>query len=126
MPTLTGSDFATYTVNNTSLTATRAEYILDKAIELLVLYGENINIPNMQGTAGSKTLSVSQKKKAAIEFAARAIYASYEKNAANATPTVSALSLASNGDLMSNPTVLAAIKEAAHLLREKDWEKAII
>ena len=126
MPTITGSDFATYTVNDPSLSATRAEYILDKAVELIVLFGEDINISNMQGTVGSKSLTVNQKKKAAIEYAARAIYASYEKNAKN-TPSGGVGQVTySNLDLMSNPVVLGAIKEAAQKLRERDWNKSII
>ena len=126
MPTLTGSDFATYTVNDTGLAAARAERIIDRAINLLVLYGEDVNIQNMQGTEGSKTLSVSQKKQGAIELVARAIYASFEKNAANnQTASVGGVNI-SVADLMSNPEVLRSVKEAAQLLRERDWSRAII
>ena len=126
MATLSGSDFATYTVNDASLGATNGEYILDRAINLIVLYGEDINISNPQGTTGSKSLTVSQKTKAAIELAARAIYASYWMNAANKNSAISTLNGTTVGDLMSTPAVLAAIKEAAKLLRERDWSRSII
>lgn len=126
MPTLSGTEFATYTVNDTTLTATRAEYIIDRAINLIVGYDESISIPNMQGTAGSKSLTVSQKKKGVIEFVARAIYASFEKNASNKPSGSIGQVSYTNADLMSNPAILAAIKEAAYLLRERDWSKSII
>ena len=126
MPTLTGTEFSTYTVNDVGLAAERAEYIIDRAINLIVLYGEDVNIQNMQGTAGSKTLTLSQKKKGAVELVARAIYASFEKNAANnQTASVGSVNI-SVADLMSNPEVLRSVKEAAQLLRERDWSRAII
>lgn len=126
MASLSGSDFALYTVNDAALSPTQAEYIIGKARELLILYGEDVSIPPMQGTVGAKTLTVSDKQKAAIELAARPIYASYYKNAANQQATTTGQISHSNADLMSNPTILTAIKEAARLLRERDWSRSII
>lgn len=124
MVTVTGADFAAK-INDSGLTATNAEYILDTTIDQLNLYAD-LELSNLQGTVGSKSLSVTSAQRGAIYFGARAIYASFWKNAANETGGIGALNSANSGDLMSNPVILSAIKEAALILQDLDYSRAII
>ncbi len=124
MVTVTGAEFALL-IADTGLSATNAEYILTQTVDLIKLYGgEEVSLSNLSGTAGSKSLSCTEKQRGAIYMAARNIYASIYKNAAN-TNVGGAVNISST-DLLSNPTVLASIKEAAILLREVNYSRSII
>jgi hypothetical protein len=126
MTTVSGAEFATL-IHDTALTATLAEPILIQTIDLIKLYGgEDVSINNLSGTIGSKTATVTEKQRGAIYMAARAIYASFYKNSATKTVSLSGINISSQVDLMSNPAVLASIKEAAELLRETDYSRAFI
>jgi len=89
------------------------EQIIDLAIDCLNLNGADL--PNMSGTAGSKTVSLESKQKAAVFIAARAIYYSFYRG-------IELLSMQnvsfSVPDLMSNSVVMGAIEKAAHKLAE--------
>lgn len=126
MPTITAASFKA-DINDLDLADTVAESIIDKATDAIMLYASDVTLNEMRGTAGSKTLSVTKKQRAAIYLTARAIYASFYKNAAATQPTTSVGDISGGQtDLMSNPIVLGAIKEAAQLLRERDWTRSII
>lgn len=119
MATITADDFqALLHVVDGDITNTNTELVLDMAINLLNLYGRgNLGIGNMGGTAETKTLSVDSETKGAIYLVARAIYYGFFLHLENAA--ISALTV-STPDLMSNQTVLDAVKEAAQLLVEVD------
>lgn len=91
------------------------EAILDLSIDTLNLYGAVIT--NMTGAAGSKTVTLTSKEKAAVFIAARAVYYGFFKGIDSAA--VSGLNV-TNTDLMSNPAVLQTIKEAAHRLEQHE------
>jgi len=110
---ITGSDFADI-IDDSDISDANAEKILDLAVDLLNLFGD-LDLSNMGGTAGSKTLSVESKQKGAIFLVARAIYYSFFKGVE--TTTVGGLTVTSP-DLLSNPAVVSAVKEAARRLVE--------
>lgn len=124
MVSITGSDFAAK-INDSDLTATQSEYLIDTAVDWINLVGVDLELANMSGAAGSKTLSATSNQRGIIYFAARAIYASFWKNAGNQNVNVGGIGL-TNMDLMSNPVVLNVIREAANKLHEADWSRAII
>jgi hypothetical protein len=102
-------------INDSTITATNAEYILDLAIDLLNLQGADL--PNMGGSAGSKSVSLESSQKAAVFIAARAIYYGFYKGITNVA--ASPFNVTTN-DLMSNPQVLDSIKTAARQLSEPE------
>lgn len=123
MVSVTAADFHTLmhlTVSDISLIET--EKILDAGIGGLNNYGK-LEISNLHGTAGSKTLSVDSKTEYAIYLIAHAIYKSFYKGITSAS--VGGISVTTE-DLMSNSAVLESLKEAAQNLREMDWSRAII
>ena len=124
MVTITGSDFKGL-IQDASISDTNAEKIVDEAIDLLNLYGEDLDLSNLSGTAGSKTVAVTSKKRGAIYLFARAVYATFWMNASNANVGIGGLSV-TLGEVMGNPITFGALKEAAQLLRERDWTRSII
>jgi hypothetical protein len=96
-------------LNALQVSATNMENLIDLAVDLLNL--EGADLPNMSGTAGSKTLSVESTEKAAIFLAARAIYHSDPTQFSLAEMNIN------SGDLLSNPEVMRAIKAAACSIR---------
>jgi hypothetical protein len=104
-------------VLNLSENATVQETIVDAAINKLNRYGAP-TITNMAGTAGSKTVTLTSKQQDAVLDVARIIYANYYKNAEGTlNTTVGNLGISSQ-DMMSNATVLNAIKDIARCLRD--------
>jgi len=116
MPNITASDLDAILNLAGQVSNTNLEKIIDLAIDCLNLYG-NLDLPNMSGTAESKTVSLESREKGAVFIVARAIYYSFYKGVESST--VGGLSV-STPDLMSNQTVLAAVKEAARQLAEID------
>lgn len=104
----------------------QAENILDAAVDLLMLYGgETLSIGHLSGdTPGSKTLTVPPRTRAAIYLAARAIYQSDQREVAGEEPSAATI------NLLSNPSVLTAVKEAVTMLKSQaesiNWADAII
>lgn len=119
--TVSAADF-TATLTTCTLTAAQAEAILDNAIDLLILYGDDLFINHLTGTAGTKTLSCTDKTRAAIYLVARAIYQSNQREIAG--EEAAAITI----NMLSNTTVLQAVKDAAARLKEEnfDWTDAII
>lgn len=103
----------------------QAENILDAAVDLLMLYGgETLSIGHLSGEPGSKTLTVPPRTRAAIYLAARAIYQSDQREVAGEEPSAATI------NLLSNPSVLTAVKEAVTMLKSQaesiNWADAII
>jgi hypothetical protein len=103
----------------------QAENILDAAVDLLMLYGgETLSIGHLSGAPGSKTLTVPPRTRAAIYLAARAIYQSDQREVAGEEPSAATI------NLLSNPSVLTAVKEAVTMLKSQaesiNWADAII
>lgn len=115
MVSITGALFNAL-INDAGISDTNAEYILDQAIDLLNLYG-NVDLPNMSGSAGNKTLSVESKQRGAIYLVARAVYYAFFKGIE--TSTAGGLTVATP-DLLADPTVVQTVKEAARRLVEVD------
>jgi len=90
------------------------EAIIDLSIDLINLYSD-VDISNMTGIAGSKTVNLESKQKAAVFIAARAIYYSFYKGIE--TGSVGGL-VVSSTDVLSNPSVQRAIEKAARRLTE--------
>lgn len=111
------------------ISAIDTENLIDTAIrELDLLLNEDNQIHTMTGTAGTKTITLTDRQLGAVMRVFRPMYASIFKNAENKSPGISVVTDSSLGDLMSNPVVLAAIREAAAALMESevDWSRAII
>ena len=122
MPSITASTLSTL-VGNAALAAIDAEAILDQAIDCLNLEG-NLELSNMQGTAGSKTVGATSKERGAILYVARAIYSSFYQNASTST-SISGMSITIT-DVLSNPVVAETVQRMARKLHEADWSAAII
>jgi hypothetical protein len=107
-------------IDDNDLEATDAEKIIDHAIDLLNLYSEiDEDIPNMSGTAGSKTLTVQGYERGAIITVARVIYKSFFKNEDGGSVGLGLASNSSAADLMANPNVLAMVQAQAQLLASR-------
>jgi len=115
MPSLTASNIDTLFNLNGQISDTIIETWIDYAIDKINGYGPEL--PNMSGTAGSKTVSLESKERGVVLDVVRTIYYSCYKGVASST--VGGLQV-STPDLMSNQTVLDAIKEAARMLNEID------
>jgi len=89
------------------------EAILDQAIDMLNLYGADL--PNMTGTAGSKTVSLEGKERGAVFIVARAVYYSFYKGVDVVAVAGQSLSTA---DLLSNSNVLSSVREASRKLTD--------
>ena len=114
MATVTYADLRVL-LNEPTLSPTDAEQIIDLAVDSLNLYGADL--PNMTGTAGAKSLSLESKEKGAVFLVARAVYYGFYKGLSSVS--VSSISV-STPDVMSNASIIGAVKEAGHLLSEPD------
>jgi len=103
-------------INDSDISDTNAEYIIDLAISEINLHSD-ADLALMSGTAGSKTVSLESKEYASVMEAARAIYQSFYKGVE--TSTVGGMTITSP-DLQSNPVVQATIEKAARRLAELD------
>ena len=110
MSSVSASDFKN--VTNLNYPNEDIEYILDLAIDTLNIYG-NLSLDNMSGSAGSKTVDLTGRERAAVFHTARAIYQSFFKEPA--TVSLAGLTV-SISDLMSNPTVEASVRLMAKKL----------
>lgn len=100
-------------LNDSAISDTDMEILMDVAVDLLNLYGAEIS--NMTGAAGTKTVSVESKQKGALMIATRAIYYGFWKGIENVG--ISSLSV-SVSDVLANPAVISSIKDAAARLKE--------
>jgi hypothetical protein len=119
MPAITGSDTFFTNVNST-FTATKWEACIDQAIDKINGYARDDILPNMTGTAGSKTVSVSSGQAGFIRDLAVAIYA----NAKTGGASSSSLNMGPIGQSSSSNTGQSAnmveqlAKDAASQLKE--------
>ena len=121
-------------VPDANLTAAVAEDILDRAINKIVLYGKgNVNLRNLEGTSGTKSLTLSQQEHAGILSVSVAIFAKDYKAAGSGSSSdsfsVPGVSQSSSNSLAvglgyGDPDDIAA--EVAHQLQllEVDWSEA--
>jgi len=117
MATITATEFNTLMDLSTSdLPLATGETIIDLAVDLLNNFS-GADIPNMSGTAASKTWSGTSKEKGAIHLAARAIYYGFFRGVSNLSISGISLSVA---DVLGNATVMETIKQVAGNLREMD------
>jgi hypothetical protein len=92
--------------NDSDITDTNAEVVIDGAISLLNSFDAGLS--NLSGAAGSKTGSYTSKQTGAIMTLAQQIYSKHFKNASGANTGLSGLSLSYRDlDLLSTAKVLA-------------------
>lgn len=112
MVSVKASDWKNVMNLDTEISDTKAEYVLDLAIDTLNIYGASLS--NMTGaTAGSKTVTLTSKQRGAVFQAARVIYYGFFKEIESAG--VGPLTVTTT-DLASNPALIALIKEIAKRL----------
>jgi len=99
------------------------EQILDMAVDCLNLYGQ-LDMSNMAGTAGSKTLNLTSQQKAAVFIVARAIYYGFYLHLSSSS--VGGLTVTTPSDLMANIVVSESLHEAARLLMEPEYSRAFL
>ncbi len=119
MVTITGSD-TFFTNVDSSYTATKWEAAIDQAINELNTYGKTLDLPNMTGAAGSKTLSVTSAEAGAIQAVAVAIYSQIKQSGSQSSSFgVGGLSMSSSSGQGSGAVENLA-KDMAEYLRELD------
>ena len=82
--------------NDSDISATNAEIIIDAAINMLNAFG--MELSNLSGTAGSKTGTYSSADAGRIMAVAQQVYSKHFKNADNASVNVSSMGLNYSGD----------------------------
>ncbi len=117
MVNVTATDFKSL-INDAGLSDANAELLIDQAVNRLNIYGADL--PNMTGTAGTKTLSCESNQAGAIYEAARLVYHGYYKGQ-EAGIGISGLSI-STQNMLNNPTVEAVIEKLAKQLVDFDVE----
>jgi hypothetical protein len=95
-----------------SLSHTQVEQIIDQAIDMLNTF--NANVPNMTGTVGSKSVSLTSKQKGAVWTVARAVYYGFYKNLDVAT--ISGMAITTH-DLLADANILKLVRDQAEALR---------
>ena len=115
MVTISASNFKNL-FNAANFEEEHAEEIIDLAIHAV----NNISkadLPNMTGTAGSKTVSLASEEVWPVMAAAYAIYNNFYKGRTTVATQGQSLSI---GEVMGNSTVMAEIEKAARQLAELD------
>ena len=97
------------------ISAESIETLLDLSIDMLNLFGAEL--PNMTGTAGAKTVSLTSPEKAAVLLVARAVYNGFYRSTDQAALGGASVSTT---DLMKDPATLQLVKDAARELQQKD------
>jgi len=90
------------------------EGLIDQAIDMLNLYGINVDLPNMTGTAGSKTVSLTSPQQGAVVMITRVVYSQFYERA-DGSMTFGGVTVSAS-DMMGNTVVIRTVKEAARLL----------
>ena len=117
MAAITASTMTTL-LHLSGFTEATMEEIIDTAIDILNLFGKGmVDLPNLGGTSGSKTVTLESSQAGAVKLVARAIYHGFYKGID--TQAIQSLTLSAS-DVLGNPTVMAAIREAAELLKDVD------
>jgi len=100
------------------ITAINAEKLIDLAIDMLNLFGAELD--NMSGTAGTKTISLESSEHGAVALVVRAVYYGFYKNLDQAGAP-GGFSISSQ-DLLKDPATLQLIKDAAASLKSGQGE----
>jgi len=119
MVTITGGD--TYFTNiSATFTATKWEACIDQAIDKINGYAREDILPNLGGTVGSKTVSVTSGQAGFIRELTVAIYRRdpQNKGAPNSSFNVGGISESNNS--MSSSEIEEIAKNAARNLKELD------
>lgn len=115
MPNLTADDIDTLLNLTDGVSSEIIESWIDQAIDQLNLYGD-LDISNMAGTAGSKTVSLESRERGAVNMVVRTVYLKYYKD--QSVTTVAGLSVADV--VMSDSEVRLMVKQVARQLAELD------
>jgi len=108
-------------INDLAYSDENTERLFDAAANTYNIFG--CEVPEMTGTAGSKTVTYTSPQKGAVFQGARIIYASFVKNAANnQTASIGGVSV-SVADLMSNSTIWGMLKDIAMELKKAKSER---
>lgn len=110
-------------IGNPGLTPTVAENLLDSAINRIVLYLKFKSMRNLDGTAGTKSLTCTQAEHGGIITVAVAIYAKDYKGAGATSGSVGLGGLSLS---QSASTVDELAMQVARQLEETDWSRAFI
>lgn len=139
MATITGTEFKAILnlASDTAFSTTNAEYTLDQAINTLNLYlaQYDMEIPNLTGIAGAKTLTVDTKTKAAVYLVAGAAYSNFFKasgsGSSSTSTTLGPLSTSQSASSSSSTgagtttNVQAIAREAAAMLKDQSVEAEV-
>jgi hypothetical protein len=102
-------------LNDSSISATNMENIVNIAINVLNMFGA-ATITNMNsGAAGSKTVTLTSKQAGAVFLTVRQIYDSFWKPRGTTVTQGQSVTLA---DVLANPTIVATIEKIASRLSE--------
>lgn len=94
------------------------ENVVDEAINLLNLFGDGLELPNLSGTAGSKTVTLTSPQQGAVIMVARTLFSEYYEND-DGTWNLGGVSLGS-ANLLGNTEIMKSLKEAARLLYKRE------
>ena len=123
MPTVTALDLDSRLNLEDAVDAEDLEILIDGAIDLLNIYllRYGKEIPNMTGTAGTKTLTVTSPEKGAIIMVACALYSKDYKTSGSQSESIGigALSTSSSSATVSSASESLAEKLADNLGREE-------
>ncbi len=78
-------------MQDSTITATNAEIVIQQAIDSLNTFGANIS--DLSGAVGTKTLAASSKQAGAIGIMSRETYSTMFKNASNSSTHIGGLGL---------------------------------
>ena len=106
-------------LSTTELSAANTENLIDFAVDVLNLLG-NVALDNMSGTAGSKTLTLTQIQRAGMLIAVRAVYYGFWKDIE--TASVGGMSI-SPENVFDNPEVMRTLRFAARQLQSRSFER---
>lgn len=94
------------------ISAINVENVIDLAIDCLNLFGASV--PNMGGTAGTKTITLESSQHAAVLLVARAVYYSFHKSLIQVG--LGGLTMTTT-DLLKDPATLQLVKDCAEQLK---------
>jgi len=102
-----------------SPSATVQEKLIDVAIDTVNLVG-NLSISNMSGTAGSKTVTLTQKERAAVLGLTRYIYYGWYRNI---NPQSAGDVGVTPANLMENPEAMRTVRLYASMLQSRSFTR---
>jgi len=123
MPAVTAAEFnSLMDLSTADLPLATGEDIINLAIQCIDNLG-GLEISTLSGSAGSKTLSVSDSERAAIMYGARAIYYGFYRGVS--TLSMGGISL-TVPMVLENSEVRSMLQTLANNLKEQDWSGAFL